>query len=224
MPGLIRRTVAARLAASLLLLGSLTAPVACDGGGGPTGLSVNGSGLALAGGGGSGGGAGSVVSGLVGSWFHLVYLPDSTGSVRTSETTLDLRSDGTLVRTVVARTLSFGFADQVVSTGTWRATATTLTVTITSVNGSNNAGAGGVSPIDSSQFGSGFGVPLTSNPTFTPNPTFNPNPPFGTTPTLADSVGTSTGSVSYTYRIETTSQGTTLFLNAVPFVRLANTQ
>src|SRR5215207_7995488 len=77
-----------------------------------------------------GGTGGTILPTLVGQWFRLVYIPDSAGSIRTSETTLDLRSDGTLVRTVLTRQLSFGFVDQVVSTGSWRATSTTLTLTI----------------------------------------------------------------------------------------------
>jgi hypothetical protein len=144
--------------------------------------------------------------------------------VRTSETTLTFGSDGSLTRTVVARTLSFGFADQVVSTGTWRATATTVTITITATNVGGSGGATGSLPVDSTQTGVGFGVPLTANPPFAPSLPVTPNPPFGTTPSTADSVGTSAGATTYTYRIETSSQGTTLFLNGSPFVRLTSTQ
>lgn len=207
---------AARLAASLLLLGCLTAPVAGCGGDNLTGT-MGGGGLTLSSGGGS---SGSVGPALVGSWFHLVYVPDSTGSVRTSETTLTFNSDGTLTRSVVARVLSFGFADQVISTGTWRATATTVSITITATNVGGTAATTGTPTIDSTQAGGTFGLPLTSLPPLAPNP------PFGTTASsaaAADSVGTSTGTTTYTYRIETTSQGTTLLLNGVPFVRLAST-
>ena len=215
-----RRTPAARLAASLLLLACLTGPLVACGSGDNTVGSLVGPGLAL----GTGSGAtGSIAPALVGSWFRLVYAPDSAGSVRTSETTLTFGSDGTLTRTVVARTLSFGFADQVVSTGTWRATATTLTITITATNVGGGGATGGL-PVDSTQTGVGFGVPLTPNPPFTPNLPLTPNPPFGTTPTTADSVGTSTGATTYTYRIETSSQGSTLLLNGSPFVRLTSTQ
>ena len=208
---------AARLAASLLLLGCLTAPVTGCGGDNLTGT-FGGGGLTLSSGGGSS--SGTVVPALVGSWFHLVYVPDSTGSVRTSETTLTFNADGTLTRSVVARVLSFGFADQVISTGTWRATATTVSITITATNVGGTAPTSGTLPIDSTQTGGAFGLPLTSLPPL------DPNPPFGTTvssTTPVDSVGTSTGTTTYTYRIETTSQGTTLFLNGVPFVRLAST-
>lgn len=218
-----RRSPAPRLAASLLLLACLTAPVMGCGSGNDLTGTFGSRGLAL--GGGIAGG-GSVVPTLVGSWFRLVYLPDNTGSVRTSETTLSFRSDGSFTRTVVARQLSFGFADQVVSTGTWRATATTVTIAITATNLGGSGGATGSSPIDSTRFGSGFGVPLTANPPFTPNPPFTANPPFGTgvPATRVDSLGTSIGATTYTYRIDASSQGTTLFLNEVPFVRLTSTQ
>jgi len=192
-----RRVTAAAL---VLTLGSALF-AGCSGGGELTGT-LGTQGLTL-----NGGTRGTIVPALVGQWFRLVYVPDSAGSVRTSETTLDLRSDGTLVRTVVSRLLSFNFADQVVSTGTWRATATTLTLTITT------AGTTGT-PVDSATTSSGL-------------PALLPNPPFGTTPsttTSADSVGTSNGTTTYAYRIETTSQGSTLFINETPFVRLVNTQ
>lgn len=214
-----RRTPAARLATSLLLLGCLTGPlVACGSGDGLTGT-LETPGLAF-GTGGTAGAAGSIAPALVGSWFRLVYAPDSAGSVRTSETTLTFGADGTLTRSVVARTLSFGFADQVVSTGTWRATATTVTIAITATNVGGSGGGTGV-PVDSTRSGGGFGVALT------PNPPFTPVPPLGTTrtsSTAVDSIGTSSGATTYTYRIVTSSQGTTLFLNDSPFVRLTSSQ
>lgn len=217
-----RPTPAARLAASLLLLACLTGPLVACGSGDTTIGSLTGPGLAL---GTGSGGTGNVAPALVGSWFRLVYAPDSAGSVRTSETTLTFGSDGTLTRTVVARTLSFGFADQVVSRGTWRATATTVTITITATNVGGSGGATGGPPVDSTLTGAGFGVPLTPNPPFAPNVPVVPNPNFGSTPTTPpDSLGTSAGATTYTYRIETSSRGSTLFLNESPFVRLTSTQ
>jgi len=207
-----RRTSAAPLARLALVLTAALAAAGCSGGSELTGTLGN-DGLTLAAG--SGGGTGSVAPALVGRWFRLVYVPDSSGSVRTSETTLDLRADGRVIRTVVARQLSFGFADQVVSSGNWRATATTLTITITAVGTADGGGTSGVSPIDSSG-GTFFTPPLTPNPPFTPNP-----PLGGTTPgTPTDSVATASGATTFSYRLETGSQGSTLFLNGTPFVRL----
>src|SRR3982751_7133099 len=101
------RSRAARLAASFLLLACITGPVvACGSGDGSVGPLV-GPGCAF----GAGGTEGNIVPALVGSWFRLVYLPDSAGSVRTLESTLAFNSDGTLTRTLVTRTLSFGFLE-----------------------------------------------------------------------------------------------------------------
>jgi hypothetical protein len=203
------RTHPGRLAASILLLVCITGPVAGCGSGDNSVGSLAGPGLAF----GTGGTAGSIVPALVGSWFRLAYLPDSAGSVRTLESTLAFNADGTLTRTLVTRTLSFGFAEQSVSSGTWRATATTVTINVTATN---VGGSGGSVPVDSTQTGVGFPGAMT------PNPPFGPVTRSGgtTTTTIPDSLGTSTGSTTYTYRIETSSTGSTLFLNDTPFVRL----
>lgn len=200
-PGARRRLLALAL---LLAAGGCSATDA----GGPTAVGVVAGGGRGVGGSGGGGSPSGTARSLVGSWFRLVFLPDSLGGVQTSETTLTFNADGTLLRTVVFRDLASGFADGVASAGTWSASATQVRIT--------------VSPT---------GVPIDGSPStdgLAPSP---PNPPFGSDPTAGgmiqagtpgDSLGAPGGTVVFDYRIETADGATTLFLGTDSYVRLTD--
>jgi hypothetical protein len=134
-------------------------------------------------------------SALVGQWFRLDYFTDSAG-VRTSETTWEFRGDGTATRSVVARSLSSGITSGVATDARWSTRGTTLDITLFPAGSTGAGGASGVGP------GTVVG-----------------NPPFGGGTPAVDTT-TATTSVSFAFRIDSTSTaGTrTLFLGELPFV------
>jgi len=67
-----------------------------------------------------GAGGGSVSQALVGTWRRAVFFLDDVGVARASETSWRFGADGTVVRVQVARNLSVGLADVVVSAGRYR--------------------------------------------------------------------------------------------------------
>ena len=65
------------------------------------------------------GGANPVLA-LVGSWRRVIFFLDDFNYARSSETTFQFNTDGSVVRVQVARNHTLGLADVVVSTGLWR--------------------------------------------------------------------------------------------------------
>lgn len=66
---------------------------------------------------------------LLGSWRRTLFLFDVEGFAHSSETTWRFFAGGTAVRTVVARNISLGTADVLVTDLRWTADATTVRVT-----------------------------------------------------------------------------------------------
>lgn len=62
----------------------------------------------------------AVSQSLVGSWRRAVYFVDDFGIARSSETTWQFAADGAVARVQVARNLTFGLADVLVSAGRYR--------------------------------------------------------------------------------------------------------
>ena len=105
MTGAARRLA---LAAGALLL------AAC--GGDPTGLESSDGGRMIAGGGAT---ARALDPALVGRWSRVVLLGDASGGIDATETRWTFRADGRLERRVIATNLTFGLADEIVTTGRW---------------------------------------------------------------------------------------------------------
>jgi hypothetical protein len=69
---------------------------------------------------------------IVGSWRRTVVFTDDFGLVQSSETTWLFDASGTATRTVVARNLSTGAGDTIISRGKWVVDGSTLVITFTS--------------------------------------------------------------------------------------------
>jgi hypothetical protein len=75
-------------------------------------------------------GAGTTTAALEigGAWQRRLFFVDDYAFARETETTWQFLSDGTAVRTEIARNLTLGLADVVISTGRWSLTGTVLTI------------------------------------------------------------------------------------------------
>ncbi|HJU89878.1 MAG TPA: hypothetical protein VJ672_10825 [Gemmatimonadaceae bacterium] len=71
---------------------------------------------------------------LIGRWQRTVIFNDASG-LNSSETTWEFRADGIAIRTVVAKNITHGLSDVVVSTGRWSATGRTITIVFASTPG-----------------------------------------------------------------------------------------
>ncbi len=78
-------------------------------------------------GGATGQGGGAVSASLTGSWRRVLYFSDGN-AIRASVTTWSFDGRGGATRVVTAQNLTAGVADAVVSSGTYTATASTVTV------------------------------------------------------------------------------------------------
>jgi hypothetical protein len=112
-----------RLAAAALLAPAVLASTACDGPG------VVAPGVVRFGQVGSGGG---VSQALVGTWRRTIFFVDDVGVARATETSWQFGADGAVVRVQVARNLSFGLADVVVSAGRYRVENTRVLIDLVS--------------------------------------------------------------------------------------------
>jgi hypothetical protein len=65
---------------------------------------------------------------IVGTWRRAVFFLDDVGIARSSETTWQFASDGTVVRVLLARNITDGIADAQVSAGRYRLENATLLV------------------------------------------------------------------------------------------------
>lgn len=70
------------------------------------------------------GGTPSTANALVGNWRRTVFFLDEFGYARSSETTFRFAGDGSVVRVQVARNLTLGFVDALVSAGQWQVIGT----------------------------------------------------------------------------------------------------
>ena len=65
---------------------------------------------------------------LFGLWRRTVYFEGTDGSTNSSETSWRFSPDGLAARTVVARNLSYGYADAVRAVATWRVEGGTVVI------------------------------------------------------------------------------------------------
>ena len=73
-------------------------------------------------------GAGAASLSIVGNWQRIVYFVDDFGISRATETTWQFGSDGTVVRVQVARNITFGLVDVLVSAGRYRMDGSRVTI------------------------------------------------------------------------------------------------
>lgn len=192
------RTSPRSVAAALLAAVVIATAGACGAGSGtlPTGLGDGG--IVI---GGVSGGAlppGNLANApFVGRWFRGLVFVDSLNTTRTSETTWTFTAEGGATRVVVARNVDQFFSDSVVSSGTWSVVnGTTLVITFTATGGGSGAG--------SDSTGAGGTPPIVGNPPFDSG---------------SDGAGTVTGTVRYTWRVDRSSLGATLYLDATAYAQ-----
>ena len=77
-------------------------------------------------------GGGALASEIVGTWRHALFFIDDDGIRRSSETTWRFSSDGSAVRTIVARNFTDGVADVSYASARWEAQGTSLLLTFLS--------------------------------------------------------------------------------------------
>jgi hypothetical protein len=78
------------------------------------------------------GGSGNLAQALVGTWRRTIFFIDDQGVARSSETSWQFGADGAVVRVQVARNLSLGLADVVVSAGRYRVENTRVLIDVVS--------------------------------------------------------------------------------------------
>jgi hypothetical protein len=79
-------------------------------------------------------GSSSTTAAIVGTWQRTIIFTDDFGFVQSSETTWRFTSDGAATRTVVARNLTTGAFDTVVTQATWTIDGTTVVLQFTAPN------------------------------------------------------------------------------------------
>lgn len=65
---------------------------------------------------------------FTGTWQRRTFFLDEFNLANSSETTWQFQSDGSVVRTQIARNLSLGLADVLISTGRWSVSGTRLVI------------------------------------------------------------------------------------------------
>jgi hypothetical protein len=80
---------------------------------------------------GFGGNSTTLSQSLVGTWRHTFEFFDDFGFANSTETTWRFAADGTAERSIVARNLTAGLADTLLTTARWTASDDTLTIEFT---------------------------------------------------------------------------------------------
>jgi hypothetical protein len=101
------------------LVVALALALACDGPGVVTPAGSNPIGF---------GSSSATSSQVTGTWQRTIFFFDDFGFAQSSETTWQFSSDGTAVRSVVARNLTLGFADVLLATARWRVQGSQLII------------------------------------------------------------------------------------------------
>ena len=115
------RRCTSRRAIPLATLAALACGGEISGVGGATGSTVAATGAA-------GATRGALDPALFGAWRRTLYFEGTDGSTNSSETTWRFAPDGLATRTLVARNLSYGYADAVRAAATWRVEGGTVVI------------------------------------------------------------------------------------------------